>query len=94
MAVSASRFVTTALSSSSGSSSRGGGGSGIGISGSGKWPFLTGLLLGAGVASVLHAFLTLGNGGGGGSGSYHRRAGSSSHPFSFIASNKDLVAVR
>lgn len=48
-----------------------------------KWPFLTGLLLGAGVASLLNALWSIGM----------RSSSSSGHPFSFIAA-RDLVAVR
>lgn len=71
---------STAASSAGGSKSRSlrsGGGSGK------QWPFLTGIVLGAGVASLLHALWSIGG--------TRRSAGGSS--FSFIAA-RDVVAVR
>ena len=73
---------STAASSAGGSKSRShrsGGGS------SKQWPFLTGIVLGAGVASLLHALWSIGG--------TRRSAGGSSYPFSFIAA-RDVVAVR
>lgn len=77
---------STAASTTGGGNRRGG--NGFGVGGSGKWPFLTGIVLGAGVASLLHAFWSIGSYSGA------RRSGAGgTYPFSLIAS-RDVVTVR
>lgn len=81
---------STAASTTGGGNHRGGNGFGMGVSGSGsgKLLFLTGIVLGAGVASLLHAFWSIGSYSGA------RRSGAGeTYPLSLIAS-RDVVAVR
>ena len=51
------------------------------------FPFIAGLVLGAGVATLLHIFLAIGSSGGS-----YRAAGGKSQPFSFMAP-RSMVAV-